>query len=246
MSATPLPLAPTPSGDADFDAMEVARARSIKSVYVYEAPVRVWHWINALAITVLGVTGYFIGSPLPTMPGEASDHFVMGYIRFAHFAAGYLLAIGLLGRIYWAIVGNHHAREMFWVPIFQRAYWVEVLGMLKWYAFITERPGRYVGHNPLARFAMVFSFLLTAVFMVLTGFALYAEGSQAGSWQDKVFGWIIPLFGQSQDVHTLHHLGLWVLLSFVIVHVYAAIREDIMGRSSVISTMISGYRTFKD
>lgn len=246
MSATPLPLAPTPSGDADFDAMEVARARSIKSVYVYEAPVRVWHWINALAITVLGVTGYFIGSPLPTMPGEASDHFVMGYIRFAHFAAGYLLAIGLLGRIYWAIVGNHHAREMFWVPIFQRAYWVEVLGMLKWYAFITERPGRYVGHNPLARFAMVFSFLLTAVFMVLTGFALYAEGSQAGSWQDKAFGWIIPLFGQSQDVHTLHHLGLWVLLSFVIVHVYAAIREDIMGRSSVISTMISGYRTFKD
>ncbi|MBH2009907.1 MAG: Ni/Fe-hydrogenase, b-type cytochrome subunit [Xanthomonadaceae bacterium] len=226
--------------------MEVARARSIKSVYVYEAPVRVWHWINALAITVLGVTGYFIGSPLPTMPGEASDHFVMGYIRFAHFAAGYLLAIGLLGRIYWAIVGNHHAREMFWVPIFQRAYWVEVLGMLKWYAFITERPGRYVGHNPLARFAMVFSFLLTAVFMVLTGFALYAEGSQAGSWQDKAFGWIIPLFGQSQDVHTLHHLGLWVLLSFVIVHVYAAIREDIMGRSSVISTMISGYRTFKD
>ncbi|CAN5304803.1 Ni/Fe-hydrogenase, b-type cytochrome subunit [soil metagenome] len=246
MSATPLPLAPTPSGDADFDAMEVARARSIKSVYVYEAPVRVWHWINALAITVLGVTGYFIGSPLPTMPGEASDHFVMGYIRFAHFAAGYVLAVGLLGRIYWAIVGNHHAREMFWVPIFQRAYWVEVLGMLKWYAFLTERPGRYVGHNPLARFAMVFSFLLTAVFMVLTGFALYAEGSQAGSWQDKLFGWIIPLFGQSQDVHTWHHLGLWALLCFVIVHVYAAIREDIMGRSSVISTMISGYRTFKD
>lgn len=246
MSATPLPRAFNSSGDAEVDAMEVAMARSIKSVYVYEAPVRVWHWINALAITVLGVTGYFIGSPLPTMPGEASDHFVMGYIRFAHFAAGYLLAVGLLGRIYWAIVGNHHAREMFWVPIFQRAYWVEVLGMLKWYAFLTERPGRYVGHNPLARFAMVFSFLLTAVFMVLTGFALYAEGSQAGSWQDKAFGWIIPLFGQSQDVHTLHHLGLWVLLSFVIVHVYAAIREDIMGRSSVISTMISGYRTFKD
>lgn len=246
MSATPLPLAANSSGDAEVDALEVAMARSIKSVYVYEAPVRVWHWINALAITVLGVTGYFIGSPLPTMPGEASDHFVMGYIRFAHFAAGYLLAIGLLGRIYWAIVGNHHAREMFWLPLFQRAYWVEVLGMLKWYAFLTARPGRYVGHNPLARFAMVFSFLLTAVFMVLTGFALYAEGSQAGSWQDKLFGWIIPLFGQSQDVHTLHHLGLWVLLSFVIVHVYAAIREDIMGRSSVISTMISGYRTFKD
>ena len=34
--------------------------------------VRAWHWINALAIVVLAVTGYFIGSPLPSMPGEAS------------------------------------------------------------------------------------------------------------------------------------------------------------------------------
>ena len=85
--------------------MEMAPA-----IYVYEAPVRIWHWINALAITVLAVTGYFIASPLPTMPGEASDHYFMGYIRFVHFAAGYVMAVGFLGRMYWAIVGNVHAR----------------------------------------------------------------------------------------------------------------------------------------
>ena len=37
-----------------------------------------------------------------------------------------------------------------------------------------------------------------------------------------------------------------MLVLFVILHVYAAIREDIMGSSSVVSTMISGHRTFKD
>jgi Ni/Fe-hydrogenase 1 B-type cytochrome subunit len=231
---------------AKTEEADVAHASTIKSVYVYEAPVRVWHWINALAIMVLAVSGYLIGSPLPTVAGEASDHYVMGYIRFAHFAAGYVLAVGLLGRIYWAVVGNHHARELFWVPIFQRAYWVELVGMLKWYAFLSPRPGRFVGHNPLARFAMVFGFLLLAVFMVVTGFALYGEGAQMGSWQERMFGWVIPLMGQSQDVHTWHHFGLWGMGIFVILHVYAAIREDIMGRSSVVSTMISGYRTFKD
>lgn len=236
----------TSADEAAVDALEVARASSIKSVYVYEAPIRAWHWINALAITVLAISGYFIGSPLPTQPGEASANFLMGYIRFAHFAAGYMLAVGLLGRIYWAFVGNHHARELFWVPIFQRAYWHELIGMLKWYAFLSDRPGRYVGHNPLARFAMVFGFLLLALFMIVTGFALYGEGSQMGSWQERLFGWVIPLMGQSQDVHTWHHLGLWGMVIFVILHVYAAIREDIMGRSSVISTMISGHRTFKD
>jgi Ni/Fe-hydrogenase 1 B-type cytochrome subunit len=235
-----------PAAAAVSDDRVVARAQSIKSVYVFEAPVRIWHWINALAITVLAVTGYLIGSPLPTQPGEASANYLMGYIRFAHFAAGYLLAVGILGRLYWAVVGNHHARELFWVPIFQRAYWVEMWGMVKWYAFVSARPGRYVGHNPLARFAMFFAFFLLTLFMIVTGFALYGEGAQMGSWQERMFGWVIPLFGQSQDVHTWHHVGMWGLICFVIVHVYAAIREDIMGRSSVVSTMISGHRTFKD
>jgi Ni/Fe-hydrogenase 1 B-type cytochrome subunit len=36
------------------------------------------------------------------------------------------------------------------------------------------------------------------------------------------------------------------MVCFVILHVYAAIREDIMGRQSMVSTMVSGHRTFKD
>lgn len=229
------------------DERAVARATSIKSVYVYEAPVRLWHWINALSIVVLGVTGYFIGSPLPTQPGEASANYLMGYIRFAHFAAGYVFAVGLLGRLYWAVVGNHHARELFTLPVFSSAYWREVITMMKWYAFLIPRPSRYVGHNPLARAAMFFGFFFLTLFMIVTGFALYGEGTQAGSWANRLFSsWVIPLFGQSQDVHTWHHLGLWGMVMFVTLHVYAAIREDIMGRQSIVSTMISGHRTFKD
>jgi Ni/Fe-hydrogenase 1 B-type cytochrome subunit len=244
MSATPSQSFSDATGT---DERAVAKAASIKSVYVYEAPVRLWHWINALSIVVLGVTGYFIASPLPTMPGEASDHYLMGYIRFVHFAAGYVFAVGLLGRLYWAVVGNHHARELFTLPIFSGAYWREVLTMLKWYAFLIPRPSRYVGHNPLARAAMFFGFFFLTLFMIVTGFALYGEGTQAGSWSHTLFtSWVIPLFGQSQDVHTWHHLGLWGMLIFVILHVYAAIREDIMGRQSIVSTMISGHRTFKD
>lgn len=231
----------------ESDAKELAsRGTTIKSVYVYEAPIRLWHWVNALAITVLAVTGYFIGSPLPSVPGEASSNFLMGYIRFAHFAAAYIFAVGFLGRVYWALVGNHHARELFTVPIFSRVYWRDIGVMLKWYCFLIPRPARYVGHNPLARFAMFFVFVFTAIFMIFSGFAMYGEGLQRGSWADKLFGWVIPLMGQSQDVHTWHHLGMWLIIVFVILHVYAAIREDIMGRQSIVSTMISGYRTFKD
>ncbi len=243
-------MSSTPSQDlADItgiDEAAVAAAPSVHSVYVYEAPVRAWHWLNALSITVLAVTGWFIASPLPSMPGEASDHYVMGYIRFAHFAAGYVLAVGLLGRAYWALVGNHHARELFTLPITRAAYWREVFAMLAWYAFLRPRPNQYVGHNPAARLSMFFGYLLLVLFMIVSGFALYSEGAGAGSWQDTLFGWFIPLVGSSQQVHSLHHLGMWAMVIFVILHVYAAIREDIMGRQSIVSTMISGYRTFKE
>jgi Ni/Fe-hydrogenase 1 B-type cytochrome subunit len=221
-------------------------AKALHAVYVYEAPLRFWHWINALCITILAVTGYLIASPFPSMPGEASAHFLMGYIRFAHFAAAYVFAVFFLVRIYWAFAGNHHARQLFLLPWSDRQWWKEVLFELRWYLFMEKAPKKYVGHNPLAQLAMFFAFTVMAIFMIFTGFALYSEGKGLGSWQDKLFGWVIPFFGQSQDVHTWHHVGMWVLVWFVMVHVYVAVREDIMSRQSIISTMISGWRMFKD
>lgn len=217
------------------------------AVYVYQAPVRIWHWINALAIVTLALTGYFIGSPLPTMSGEASDHFLMGYIRFAHFAAGYILIVGFLGRVYWAFVGNSHSREIFLPPFFSRDFWSGVLHEVRWYAFLEKEPRKYTGHNPLAILFMHFMFVWGMVFMIITGLALYGEGEGLDSWQFHWFSsWVIPLFGQSMDVHTWHHLGMWWILLFVMAHIYVAIREDIMSRQSLVSTMISGWRTFKD
>ena len=229
------------------------KSHSEPAVYVYEAPLRLWHWINALSIVVLAVTGYFIGSPLPTMPGEASGgysgeaNYLMGYIRFAHFAAAYIFIIGFLGRIYWAIVGNDHARQIFLPPIFSGEFWGGVIHEAKWYLFMAKEPRKYTGHNPLAVIFMHVMMVWGTVFMIITGLALYGEGTGYDSWQYAYFsGWVIPLFGQSQDVHTFHHLVMWVIILFVIMHVYVAIREDIMSRQSLVSTMISGWRTFKD
>lgn len=216
------------------------------AVYVYQAPVRIWHWINALAILVLALTGYLIGSPPPSLPGEASDHYLLGYIRFAHFVAAYCFAAGFLFRLYWAAVGNEHSRQLFALPVLRRRFWAELWHELRWYAFLEREPKKYIGHNPLAHLFMVAIITVGGLVMILTGFALYAEQTGLGSWQDRLFGWVIPLVGQSQDVRMWHHWGMWVILVFVLLHVYTAIREDIMSRQSLISTMISGWRMFKD
>jgi Ni/Fe-hydrogenase 1 B-type cytochrome subunit len=235
-----------PGSDAAPEDLRTATRQT--SVYVYEAPVRLWHWINAFAIFVLCVTGYFIGSPPPSMQiAEATHQFVFGYIRFAHFAAGLILTVGFLGRIYWAIFGNHHARQLFYIPVWSGRWWKEVWFEIKWYLLLERAPKKYVGHNPLAQLAMFFFITLGVSFMILTGLALYSEGLGHDSLLYRMFGWVFTLVGgNSHVVHTIHHIGMWWIVIFMIIHIYVAIREDILSRQSIVSTMISGHRTFKD
>jgi Ni/Fe-hydrogenase 1 B-type cytochrome subunit len=218
-----------------------------QAIYVYQAPVRLWHWVNAFSILTLALTGYFIASPFPSLSGEASAHFLMGYIRFTHFAAGYILIVGFVFRAYWAFVGNSHAKQIFFPPVFSKEFWQGVGHEILWYSFLAKEPRKYVGHNPLAALTMHIMFVWGMIFMICTGLALYGEGAGMDSWQYQGFtSWIQPLLGQSQGMHTWHHLGMWWITCFAIVHIYAAVREDIMSRQSIISSMFSGWRIFKD
>lgn len=220
--------------------------RKVKAVNVYEAPLRLWHWVNALSIFTFMLTGYFIGRPVHSVSGDATENFLLGYIRFVHFAAAHVFALAFLGRIYWAFAGNAHARQLFLLPVFRPRWWGEVLYELKWYLFLVGYPKKYIGHNPLARFMMFVFAVVGAGYMISSGFALYSEGAGARHWSDVLFGWVIPFAGGSMQLHSWHRMGLWVTLLFIMVHVYAAIREDIVSRQSILATMISGWRTFKD
>jgi Ni/Fe-hydrogenase 1 B-type cytochrome subunit len=215
------------------------------TVYVYDATVRLWHWLNALCVLTLAATGYLIASPLASVGGEASGSFLMGYIRFTHFSAAYVFAVIYLVRVYWAFVGNEHAKELFVLPVFRGKWWGDLRHQLSWYLFMEPKAPKHVGHNPLGHLFM-FLFAVMAFFMLLTGFALYSEGKGVGGWHDHVFGWLFPLFGGSQAVHSWHHLGMWMIVAFVIFHVYAAIREEVMSRQTMLSAIINGSRTFRD
>lgn len=235
------------SFDSRESALELQGHREVRpSVYVYEAPVRLWHWVNALAIVVLTITGTLIAYPLPSVSGEATFSFLMGYIRFTHFAAGYVLAVGLVGRLYWAVVGNHHARQLITLPIHNKQWWNDLFYMAGWYLFLNREARKFTGHNPLSHVAMVLVFMTSMFVMVFTGFGMYAEGTGMGSWQHDLFGWVLTLAGNSQNLHTWHHMGMWVMGIFVGVHIYTAVREDIMSRQTLISTMVNGIRIFKD
>lgn len=218
------------------------------AVYVWEAPVRLWHWVMMLAMFVLIGTGFLIGVPPPAVGGEATFNFWFGYIRFLHFAAGYVFATMFVLRVYWALVGNKFAREIFVVPfsMLTAKFWSGLIHQALYYLFVYKDSRGYQGHNPLAAAAMFFMYLLGAVWIILSGFALYGEGAGMASWQFRFFtSWLQPLVGDSQALHTYHRLGMWYLILFSIVHMYMVIREDVFSKETVISTMINGWRVPK-
>ena len=60
-----------------------------RRVYVWELPVRAYHWINAIALVLLCVTGYLIGAPIRAFyAAEAYQQYWFGWVRFIHFAVG--------------------------------------------------------------------------------------------------------------------------------------------------------------
>lgn len=194
----------------------------MEDVYVYEAPVRLWHWITAFCICALVPTGYLIGAPLPSIGGEATASFLMGWIRTVHFVAAMLLIVMFVLRLYWVFVGNHHARAIFIPAVWSGAWWKGVIGQAKYYLFLQEHSDNYVGHNPLAQLAMFTNFLVALVVIIVTGLGLYAQAYGWGSGWMTAFGWVTVLLGTPQAVRTVHHLAMWYVILFAMFHMYMA------------------------
>ena len=217
----------------------------LEDVYVYEAPVRIWHWLTVLCFGVLAVTGYLVGAPPPAVGGEAVDSFLFGWIRMVHFTAAFILICAFAVRVYWIFAGNHHARAIFLPPLWSFAFWKGLFSQVLYYLFLRDRSERWIGHNPLAQAAMFFMFTLGTLVLIVTGLGLYAQGYGWGSTWMNLFGWVTVLFGTPQAVRTAHHLAMWYVLVFALVHIYMVFREDNMSEASIVGAMTNGIRMWK-
>jgi Ni/Fe-hydrogenase 1 B-type cytochrome subunit len=57
---------------------------------------------------------------------------------------------------------------------------------------------------------------------------------------------VIPLVGGSQSLRMWHIIGMWLFIAFAVIHIYMAIRADVMSRQSSISAIVSGWRLYRD
>ena len=217
---------------------------TIQRIYVWELPVRLYHWVNFLCVAALVVTGYMIGKPL-SLPqsGEASFSYFFGWVRFIHFVAAFVFFFNFLGRIYWGFVGNQYARWDNFLPLtprLLRKQWREAVAVLK-VDILQARgePIESVGHNALAGWTYFLTFL-AFLFQSLTGFGMYAAMSRA--WLPSLFAWVPILLGGDFATRQWHHIMLWFFVIFSMVHVYLVFYHDYVEGRGVLSSMAGGWK----
>jgi cytochrome b len=127
---------------------------SIHAVLVWDAPVRVFHWLMVLC---------FAGAYLTS----ESERW-----RLVHVTLGYTMAGLVAFRIVWGVLGTHYARFTSFVRG-PRA----VTRYLR--SLLTTQPEHHTGHNPAGALAIVGMLTVTTA-IAATGWAAYND--MAGEW----------------------------------------------------------------
>ncbi|WP_281298960.1 Ni/Fe-hydrogenase, b-type cytochrome subunit [Flavobacterium limnophilum] len=215
-----------------------------KRAYVWQLPVRIFHWANAVAITALIITGLLIAHPPAIISAkEASEQFWFGYIRKIHFMSAYVMVAVLILRVYWAFKGNKFASWKVFFP-FDKKGFVGIWHSIKIDIFLQNETNFnerniHTGHNNIAAISYLVMFLL-AIVMIFTGFGLYA--ANATWFFPKMFAWVPEFLGGDINTRVLHHLTMWGFILFAIVHVYLVLFHDWLEGRGESSAMVSGYK----
>jgi Ni/Fe-hydrogenase 1 B-type cytochrome subunit len=219
--------------------------RKLKRVYVWERAVRVFHWLNVLMIVILIITGYIIGNPPVINFGrDATFSFWFGTVRFIHFAAAYIFIFNWLFRFYWAFFGGNIWAN--WRQFFptSRRFVRELFEVIKLDILMVKgKPHISIGHNPLAGWSYFIVFLV-CLMETITGLGLYADMSTW--WFPQLFAWLPGFFGDEFVLRQIHHILMWVLIVFIMIHIHLVIYHDLVEGRGEISSMGGGWKFIEE
>jgi Ni/Fe-hydrogenase 1 B-type cytochrome subunit len=220
----------------------------LRRIYVWELPVRIYHWINVLVLLILVVTGFYIANPLAIMTQkDVSQLYTMGWFRYLHFAAAYLFFFNFMARIYWGFVGNKYASWRQFIPIskqFVSEMWTVIkMDILLLKGSLKDRQHLSVGHNALAGMTYFLTFIMFLV-QCLTGFGLYA--SMSDWWFPNLFSWVPAMLGGDILTRQIHHWVMWFFIIFAFIHVYLVFYHDYVEGRGEISSMGGGWKFIEE
>ena len=182
-------------------------------------PFVITHWINAICMFCLIISGLFIH--YPAIPS------IMGLCRGLHMVCAFVILINLFARVIMAFFiksaqygGTREGLDRDiknYLPSKGNKH--QFLPWIKYYLFLKkDHPkGTKYGSPQKLSYAGI-PFLL--LFMGFTGFALWGPTCDWG-----IFVWFTNLVGGIMNVRIIHFFMMWVFIIFTGLHMYLALIE---------------------
>ena len=173
---------------------------------IHPAWLRATHWLNALAVVILAMSGWRIYNASPLFDFKFAKAITLGgWLGGAimwHFAAMWLLAANGLAYLLCNAGSGRLARKFF--PLSPRAVVADLSAALRGRLSHAD-PRQY---NAVQRAAYLFV-ILDAVLLVLSGLVL---------WKSVQFALLRELLGGYESARLVHFFAMAALVAFVAVH----------------------------
>lgn len=209
-------------------------------INIWSATLRFQHWANMALIVIMSMSGYYIMNPF-FGPAAETGHdvgYLMGWVRLIHYVSAYLwLGLGFSRLVLSFTAKDRQLRWRSLWPLNSREDVKGLWGTIQYYLFLKKEGPLYLAHNPLQQFAYTGIYVMCLIQM-LSGIVLYGLYNQT-DWFWVIVAYPMHWMGVS-IIRMIHALIMFVLWSFVIVHVYLATRADALERHGGVSSMVNG------
>ena len=188
------------------------KANSRHGLHLHPLPLRLMHWVNAIAIFIMIGSGWKI----------YNDDILFSFLRFPdaivigkwaqyglqwHFFGMWIFVLNGLAYLCYGIATGRFRRKLF--PISVREVFTTIGEALRF----------RLRHDDLTRYNAVQKVLYLGVMMV--GILIVISGSAL--WKPVQFSELADLFGSFQNIRLVHFLCMAAIVMFIVVHVTLAL-----------------------
>lgn len=211
---------------------------------------RIIHWVNVISVVAAVITGLYIAHPYyqTFIADPAVDKYVMAWNRWVHFMVAILLDVTSIIVAYLYFFSRFEKPYKKLIPNGKN---IKEFGAVVINLLTLNRTKNFDSTHSDSFNVVYFTILhLLLIWMLLTGLQLYVEGlesgqSSIGTWWPALLhlatDWTIPATGGTvMDVRISHHFSMWLIVAWVMFHVYYQIWRTIFWKEGDIAIAFGG------
>ncbi len=217
---------------------------------------RIIHWANAICMIAAIITGLYIAHPYyqSFIADGAVDKYVMAWNRWAHFISAIIFDVTSIIVAYLYFFSRFEKPYKKLIP---NAKNIKEFGEVILNLLTLNRRKRFDSTHSDSFNTVYFTiFHLLLFFMLFTGLQLYVHGlesgeSSIGAWWPALLhistDWTIPVTGGTlMDVRIAHHITMWLIVVWMVFHIYYQIWRTIFWQEGDMAIVFGGSKFAKD